>query len=115
MAALSSLFSRRIWRSTSPMRLAGRMNNGTTATAGPVSRHSRRSMIASVVASVRTLETTLGIVLTTAFWAPTTSLSRRAGISPVLVVVKNRRPSRWRCRYAATRRSKIRRSPTKAV
>ena len=57
--ALRSMPSRVMPAGGGPTRLAGMMNTGSTTSARSVSRHSRRSMAASVVASTITFDTTV--------------------------------------------------------
>ena len=67
-----------------------------------------------VVTAVMALETTVPKVPVSARWAPITSLLRRLTSAPVWVRVKNEMGNRCTWSNRATRRSKMRPSPTVA-
>ena len=97
-----------------PTRRAGRMNRGSRTMASRVMRHSRKKRVTSVVIAVMVFATTVPSVPVRARWAPITSLLRRLTRAPVRVRVKNETGSRCTWSNRATRRSKMRPSPTVA-
>ena len=110
--ALRFMPSRVMPATVRPTRRAGRMNSGSRTMARRVIRHSRKKRVTKVVAAVIPLETTVPSVPVSARWAPITSLLRRLTRAPVWVRVKNDRGRRWTWSNKATRRSKMRPSPT---
>ena len=97
-----------------PTRRAGRMNIGSRTMASRVMRHSSRKRVTRVVSAVMALATTVPSVPVSARWAPITSLLSRLTRAPVCVRVKKVTGSRCTWSNRATRRSKMRPSPTVA-
>ena len=88
-------------------------NSGINASDRRVSCTDRINIAISVLMIVTTLASTLEAVSVTTFWTPPTSLASRDWISPVRVVVKNRRGMNCRWAYRELRRSCITRRPTR--